>query len=130
MSAACPFCEIVEGRAPATIVREWTHAIAIVPLNPVTEGHTLVIPRRHVESFYSSPDTSAVVMRYAAQLGHGIEQWEGPFGLDANIITSVGPKATQTVRHLHVHVVPRRRDDGLMLPWSRPTVSSQEAPKA
>jgi histidine triad (HIT) family protein len=39
-------------------------------------------------------------------------------GIDCNIITSVGSAATQTVRHLHVHVVPRRRGDGLQLPWS------------
>jgi len=114
----CVFCQIVAETAPAHVVRVWDDAIAIVPLRPVTEGHTLVIPRTHVVSFYSSPEVSAATMRRAAELGHGLESWEGPFGLDANIITSIGPNATQTVKHLHVHVVPRRKDDGLALPWS------------
>lgn len=117
MSAACPFCELVAGRAPASIIRSWDDAIAIRPLNPVTDGHLLVIPREHVESFFSSPNVSAATMRRAASLGHGMESWE-PFGEDANIITSIGPLATQTIKHLHVHVVPRRADDGLLLPWS------------
>lgn len=51
----CPFCEIAAGRAPATIVHEWSDTIAIVPLNPVVDGHTLVIPKQHVRDFASSP---------------------------------------------------------------------------
>jgi len=109
----CPFCEIVAGRAPAKVVREWDDAIAIVPLNPVTEGHVLVLPRRHVESFDSSPLLSSVVMHRTAEL-----RQSDPSGTDANIITSVGPNASQTVKHLHVHIVPRRANDGLLLPWT------------
>lgn len=117
MSAECPFCQIVNQKAPATVVEEWDDAIAIVPLNPVVEGHVIVLPIKHVSSFYSSPEISAAVMKRAASLGHRRHRWE-PFGEDANIITSVGPLATQTVQHFHVHLVPRRRDDGLRLPWS------------
>lgn len=104
----CPFCEIVAGRAPATIVREWRSGMAIVPLNPVTIGHVLVIPRRHVEDFTVDPDLSAHVAGLAAELAIP----------PCNIITSVGVEATQTVRHLHLHVVPRMAGDGLALPWT------------
>lgn len=112
----CPFCAIVAREASATIVREWDDAIAIVPLNPVVRGHVLVLPKVHVETFFSSPDVSAATMRRAAELLHGVERWQEP--RDHNVITSAGRAATQTVMHLHVHIVPRDHDDGLMLPWT------------
>jgi histidine triad (HIT) family protein len=93
----CPFCAIVAGRAPAEIVHEWDDALAIVPLNPVTKGHLLVIPKVHA------------TMRRASELA--AEQW-------CNVITSRGRVATQSILHLHIHVVPRREDDGLALPWT------------
>lgn len=112
----CVFCKIIAGEAPATIVHEWDDAIAIVPLNPVVRGHLLVIPKQHVETFFSSPDVSAATMRRAAQVMHGVERWMEP--RDHNIITSAGLAATQTVMHLHVHIVPRQHGDGLALPWT------------
>lgn len=105
----CPFCEIVAGRAPAQVFHEWDDAIAIVPLNPVTEGHLLVIPKVHVADVGHDPEVSAATMRRAAELA--ATQW-------CNVITSRGKVATQSVFHLHVHVVPRREDDGLALPWT------------
>lgn len=107
-AAGCPFCAIVAGTAPATVVRRWDDAIAIVPLNPVVEGHILIIPHRHVEDYTSDPEVTAAVMRRAAEIG--------PF--PSNLITSAGEDATQSVKHLHAHVVPRRPGDGLLLPWT------------
>ncbi len=104
----CPFCAIVDDNAPAVFVRRWPDAVAIVPLNPVTAGHTLVIPLRHVEDYLEAPEVTGLVMARAAELGVA----------PSNLITSAGDAATQTVRHLHVHVVPRRTGDGLPLPWT------------
>jgi histidine triad (HIT) family protein len=108
---ACVFCRIVARVAPATIVSEDPSSIAIVPLNPVVEGHLLVLPRLHVVDATEIPSISGRVMEHASQLAH-------LYFDDANIITSIGPAATQTVRHLHLHVVPRREGDGLHLPWT------------
>jgi histidine triad (HIT) family protein len=105
----CVFCDIIAGRSPAEIFHEWDDAITIVPLNPVTEGHLLVIPKVHVADFGHDPYVSAAVMKRAAQLA--ATQW-------CNVITSRGKVATQTVFHLHVHIVPRREGDGLALPWT------------
>jgi histidine triad (HIT) family protein len=105
----CPFCEIVAGRAPATIVEEWPEAIAIVPLNPAVEGHLLVIPREHVPDFVAYPKVSAATMLCAAELVAGMGSY--------NLITSKGRAATQSVFHLHLHLVPRAENDGLALPW-------------
>lgn len=106
----CPFCDIIAGQAPATVVREWDDVIAIVPLNPVVEGHTLVIPKTHVEDFAAAAYIAARTMSRASILAH---KMGGPM----NLITSKGREATQSVWHLHLHLVPRAENDGLALPW-------------
>lgn len=103
----CPFCDIASGRAPATVVREWATALAIVPLKPVVEGHVIVLPKAHVMDFTSDPTVTGMVMQRAAELA----------GHPSNLITSAGAEATQSVFHLHVHIVPRAANDGLALPW-------------
>lgn len=109
-TSPCPFCEIVAGRAPAVIIQEWSDAIAIEPLHPVTDGHLLVMPKAHVTDFRADPiATGAVMIRAAFLAGYWVD--------DVNLITSDGPAATQTIDHLHVHLIPRRPDDGLALPW-------------
>jgi histidine triad (HIT) family protein len=105
--AACPFCNIINGHAPATIIEEWDDALAIEPLGPVVPGHVLVIPKQHVRDYLEDPDVTAATMRRAAGLGNR----------PSNIITSAGREATQTVLHLHLHIVPRAAGDGLALPW-------------
>lgn len=111
MTEPCPFCEIAEGCAPATVVADWPDAFAIVPLRPVVEGHTLVIPKVHVPDFAFDPVVTAATTNRAAQLAG-----EYPAG-SMNLITSRGTAATQSVFHLHLHLVPRTENDGLALPW-------------
>lgn len=107
----CVFCRIIAGYDPAEIVMAWPAAIAIVPLDPVVDGHIIVMPRAHVEDLTTNPTLTGVVMRHAAQLAIP----------PCNIITSAGAEATQTIGHLHVHLVPRRAGDGLALPWTGPS---------
>lgn len=107
----CPFCLIVGGQAPATLLREWPETIAIRPRHGgVTAGHALVIPRVHVADVAEDPVVSATTMLRAAELAAEAG--------DCNVITSRGASATQTVRHLHLHLVPRTDGDGLLLPWT------------
>lgn len=109
----CPFCEIVAGREFGEIVHEWDDTFAIHPLNPVTPGHVLVIPKAHVSDFTAAPEVSGRAMTCAAELAPlvfpGQDDW--------NLITSKGRAATQSVFHLHLHLVPRAENDGLALPW-------------
>lgn len=117
----CPFCDY-EG--PSEIVKDFGDAFVIEPLNPVCRGHMLVIPRRHVAEFAADPDLSGYVMSCAARYA----TWAGwdAAGSAYNVIVSSGEAATQTVFHLHVHVVPRRRGDGLALPWSMPVLRAND----
>lgn len=109
----CPFCAIAADDRHGQILHRAEHAFVIEPLGPVTPGHRLVIPYTHVADATADPHLAGQVVelaaRYAAQTGE-----------QCNIITSVGPLATQTVFHLHVHVVPRREHDALALPWTGP----------
>ncbi|WP_329472682.1 HIT domain-containing protein [Streptomyces sp. NBC_01723] len=107
----CPFCEINAGRSPATFIHEWADAFAITPLKPVVDGHTLIIPKSHVTDFADDPDVTGVTARRAAQLCRELDL------VHANLITSRGVHATQSVTHLHLHLVPRAENDGLALPW-------------
>ena len=107
--ADCVFCAIVEGRAPAHVVHEDDQVMAIVPLNPVVDGHLLVLPKLHVADFTGSYHLTRISASVAAHLGRRYES--------CNLITSRGRAATQSVFHLHWHLVPRSVDDGLALPW-------------
>jgi histidine triad (HIT) family protein len=100
----CPFCDKLADYAG------WVAAFE--PLNPVVPGHMLIVPKRHVEDFAEDPAETGRVMRYAARYVK-----DGGVG-HCNLITSRGVDATQTVFHLHIHVIPRWPGDGLLLPWS------------
>lgn len=106
----CIFCNIVVGTAPAQIVERWLDATAFVPFNPVTPGHVLVVPHRHLRDVSDSPGHAAWAFALASTIAGQHDA--------ANIITSRGEAATQTVFHAHVHVVPRHHGDGLALPWT------------
>lgn len=112
----CPFCRIVRGEdLDALIVRRWlggSHPmVAFRPLRPVVPGHTLVVPGIHVPDFAADPMVSGLTMAFAAELA-------AESGQPMNVISSRGRSATQTVFHLHLHLVPRRPGDGLALPWT------------
>lgn len=115
----CAFCEIAQGRAPAKLVGEWEETLALVPLGPVREGHTLFIPRLHVMDALRDPVVAGVTFQRAAE-------WMGERYTQANILTSAGKDATQSVFHLHVHGIPREAGDDLMLPWG--TTGDPHAP--
>lgn len=109
----CVFCDIVSGLAPAAMVSWGPDHIVIVPLRPVMAGHVLVIPRAHVSDFAANPTVTAQTMHAAAQFAKSNVGYE-----QCNLITSRGPAATQTVFHLHLHLLPRVERDGVVLPWT------------
>lgn len=102
----CIFCEKIKNEdLPTDGACVWFE-----PLNPVTKGHLLVVPIKHVKDFTENWNISSIVMMTASVLARKMG--------NVNLIISKGKNATQTIKHLHIHLVPRRRDDGLKLPWS------------
>lgn len=108
----CVFCAKIEigdyewGRA---------YVVGFTPLNPVTPGHFLFVPRRHVTDAIDEPLITAETMRAAVEY----VKFEVCVPVESmNFITSVGEAATQSIRHLHIHLVPRVPGDGLHLPWT------------
>lgn len=109
--SACPFCRIANGDPDGQMIEKLDGCVVFEPLNPVTRGHLLVVPIEHVADF---TDRSHVLAR-AAYAASAVAASRGG---DWNLITSAGRSATQTVRHLHLHLVPRVPGDGLRLPWT------------
>lgn len=120
MTDQCPFCErIATGHYDMAVESSigGEPVFVFAPLDPVTPGHTLFVPWGHHTDASRATKVAAAVMEVAAQHVHDLE-------IEANIITSIGPSATQTVYHMHVHVVPRTEGDGLALPWTNQKVEA------
>lgn len=109
-AAECAFCAIAAGARPASVVLREENAIAFLDARPVFKGHVLVAPRGHVPTLGDLPAGDVggffvVVQRLARAVEEGLEV-DGTF-------VAMNNKVSQSVPHLHVHVVPRRRKDGL-----------------
>ncbi|NLL61749.1 MAG: HIT family protein [Candidatus Atribacteria bacterium] len=114
MSEQCVFCQIIRKEKEAYLIHEDEQCIAFLDAYPVTEGHTLVIPKGHYQNIYEIPeDTLAHIMKICKRLALDYQQIFQTVGL--NIIQSNGIVAKQTVFHFHVHLVPRYYEDGLTL---------------
>lgn len=122
----CLFCEIANRDDPhAREVYRDAEAVAFFPSEPATLGHTLLVPRLHVADIWTLPEEVAahlgkVAVRIAAAVKRAVE----PDGL--NVIQSNGSAATQTVFHLHVHLVPRWENDAVGRIWPPETNYTEE----
>ncbi|AEV74326.1 HIT family hydrolase, diadenosine tetraphosphate hydrolase [Mycolicibacterium rhodesiae NBB3] len=121
----CEFCEIVASEEPARIVLRSNEVVAFFPLEPATLGHTLLIPTSHIPDIWALDESAASSLAVATlSVAHAVRTAMSPDGL--NIIQSNGEAATQTVPHLHVHVVPRWFDDDMGDIWPEKTDWSSE----
>lgn len=107
---ACLFCEIVAGTRSAARVLEDDDTVAFLDRRPLFKGHVLIVPRKHVETLGDLPDELlAPLLRNTQRLSIAVER-----ALDAQgSLVALNNRVSQSVPHLHVHVVPRRKGDGL-----------------
>src|SRR5690349_15667298 len=111
----CPFCFRFSNLDYMGYDDE-VNVIWFEPLNPVTEGHMLFVPTWHVEHWEdSAPQWVGAAFEAASRF---VQQRTNYTAF--NLITSFGHASTQTVPHVHIHLVPRREGDGLQLPWGLP----------
>ncbi len=112
MTDFCIFCAIAAADAPASIVAEDENAVAFLDLHPLTTGHTLVIPRRHVTDVL---DADGAIGEVAALLEGTSRLLVDKLGADGlNVFQATRAAAGQTVFHLHFHLLPRWSGDGLL----------------
>lgn len=106
----CVFCEIIAGRSKSEIVLDEEKLIAFLDVRPVFQGHVLVLPKEHVETLIDLPQPMIEPLFGATKrIAKAIED-----GLNADgTWIAVNNRISQSVPHLHVHVVPRRKGDGL-----------------
>jgi histidine triad (HIT) family protein len=108
----CVFCAIAAGAAPAFHVYEDDRTIAFLDINPWGRGHTLVAPKTHAENIFDvDPDDLHAVIETVHRLAPRLRDAVGAAGMA--IAQLNGADAGQTVFHLHLHLLPRQRGDGL-----------------
>ncbi|HVT07289.1 MAG TPA: HIT family protein [Polyangia bacterium] len=120
----CVFCDIVAERRPASIVLRDPAAVGFLDTRPVFKGHVLVVPPAHVETLGDLPAAELGPFFGAVQrVARGVE---AGLGADGTFV-AMNNKVSQSVPHLHAHVVPRRRKDGLRgFFWPRVPYASDE----
>jgi histidine triad (HIT) family protein len=108
--SGCVFCSIVTGRSSAAVVLETELTMAFLDIRPLFPGHTLLVPRAHVETLPDLPgELLAPLFADAQRLSAAMETALGAAGS----FVALNNRVSQSVPHLHVHVVPRNRKDGL-----------------
>src|SRR2546425_6032887 len=119
MAGPCAFCDIVRGEVPAHVVHRDGAVFAFLDNSPLLHGHTLVLLREHVESLDDLSDEQTTTL-FAAVRRMSIAVQRG-LGADGSLVVS-NTRISQSVPHVHVHVVPRRKGDGLFsqkMVWGR-----------
>jgi histidine triad (HIT) family protein len=124
MADDCLFCRIVAGEIPAVVVFEDQNTIAFLDHRPLFPGHTLLVPREHFETLGDLPASLVGPLFTNAQLLSRVVQ--AAMDAEGNFV-AMNNRVSQSVPHLHVHVVPRRRKDGLKgFFWPRTKYKDQE----
>ena len=112
----CVFCKIVAGAIPCFKLHEDRATLAFMDVNPVHDGHCLVIPKAHYATVFELPaEAFAAAGETAIRVARAVNAALAPDGL--NLLQSNGPGAAQSVPHFHFHILPRRKDDGLIMNW-------------
>lgn len=121
----CIFCKIANGEIPSKTIYEDNDFRVILDLGPATKGHALILPKEHSANLFELPEeTAGKAMKLAKKLGEQMVTNLKADGL--NIVQNNGETAGQTVKHFHLHLIPRYKDDGQNILWKPGEVSADE----
>jgi histidine triad (HIT) family protein len=113
----CIFCKIAAGTIPSIKLCEDAETLAFMDINPANDGHCLVIPKTHFPTVFAlAPEAFAAAGRTVIKVANAVQAALAPEGI--NLLQANGPGAGQSVFHFHIHVLPRRHDDGLAINWT------------
>jgi histidine triad (HIT) family protein len=121
----CPFCQIVRGEMPAYVIFEDEVSLAFLDRRPLFPGHCLLIPKAHYPTLIDLPTELVGPLFTTAQLLAGVVE----LGLQAEgTFVAINNRVSQSVPHVHIHIVPRRKKDGLKgFFWPRQKYESEAA---
>ncbi len=112
----CVFCKIIAGQIPCNKVYEDDGVLAFLDIQPVSDGHTLVIPKAHFETLHECPPD--ILAGASSCLGIIANAVVAATGAQAyNVLCNNGRAAGQLVKHVHFHVIPRISGDGVFGRW-------------
>ncbi|TMA48160.1 MAG: HIT family protein [Deltaproteobacteria bacterium] len=111
MTTSCIFCRIVGGEVPAEVVAREPEVVAFLDVQPLADGHVLIVPRAHVAAVEElEPAAAAALFQTVLRLAGPVREALGAAGTTIGI--NNGAATGQTIPHVHVHIVPRWPDDG------------------
>jgi histidine triad (HIT) family protein len=114
--ADCVFCRILKGEIPCQRVHEGERTVAILDINPVAWGHTLVMTREHFETWTDlPPDLAADLARAVQVVARAVVKAAGAEGF--NLLMNNKRCSGQAIEHAHFHVIPRKSQDGVKYDW-------------
>jgi len=114
----CIFCRIVAGTSPCQEIYRDNATLAFMDIHPTNDGHCLVIPKRHFKNVFDMPpEAFGEVGSTVAKVARAVNEVLQPAGI--SLVQANGELAGQTVFHAHVHVLPRRAGDNLLINWDR-----------
>jgi histidine triad (HIT) family protein len=112
----CIFCKMVAGQVPVTKIYEDENVLAFLDIGPISDGHTLVIPKQHFEKLHDCPPQ--LLGQVSSHLGGIARAVAVAMNSDGyNVLCNNGRAAGQLVEHLHFHIIPRDSGDGVFDRW-------------
>lgn len=122
----CIFCKILRNEIPSSTVYEDDKFRAIMDIAPVAKGHVILLAKEHAANLLEADDELlSAAMPAAKRVAQAVKKTVGCDGI--NILQNNGEEAGQTVFHLHIHVIPRNKEDGVKLPPPMATYADGEA---
>lgn len=126
----CIFCRIIAGEIPSTKVYEDDLVLAIMDIQPINTGHVLVLPKKHFAHLHEmDEETGARLFRVAMRVERAIRETE-LICEGTNLLQNNGRPAMQEVFHVHLHVIPRYRGDGVKFKFPQEQTPREELEKA
>ncbi|MGI6710179.1 MAG: HIT family protein [Bacilli bacterium] len=119
----CVFCKIVKGEIPSYKVYEDENYLAFLDISQATLGHTLVIPKAHYENFLDLKNPGKIfelTQKITTKISKTLNV------SDFNILNNTGIKAGQTVNHFHLHIIPRYKENDLLLEFKKNSLTKED----
>lgn len=112
----CVFCNIASGQIPSVKIFENEHVLAFLDIGPVSDGHTLVIPKEHWDQLdQTPPEVMSHIAKVLPMLSAAVQKAVNAEGY--NVLCNNGHVAGQLVEHVHFHIIPRHTNDGVFNRW-------------